>query len=146
MQTQAFKRPESVLIVIYTQTGQVLLMERLQPAQFWQSVTGSLEEDETPQITAERELFEETGIDDVDVVYTHIQNIYPIHPAWRHRYHPAIQFNKEYVFKVELPEQRDIQYNLDEHCAIRWLDKSLAVELCSSVSNTRAIELLVKTR
>ena len=38
-----FKRPESILVVIYTRHGDVLLMERTRPAGFWQSVTGSLD-------------------------------------------------------------------------------------------------------
>lgn len=143
MSSVAFKRPESVLIIIYTRAGQVLLMERNQPPGFWQSVTGSLEADEVPQQTAERELFEETGLRNVDVVNTGIQNIYPIHPGWRHKYSADIQFNKEYVFQVALDEITDIKMNSDEHHALLWLPKDKAVEKCSSVTNSQAIELLV---
>ena len=60
MPTPAFKRPESVLVVVHTD-DQVLLMERCSPEGFWQSVTGSLREDESPLDCAERELAEETG-------------------------------------------------------------------------------------
>jgi len=141
--TTQFKLPESVLIIICTTDQQVLLMERLRPEKFWQSVTGSLEEEESPQQTAERELFEETGLKGVEVQYTEIQNIYPIHSAWRHRYHEKIQYNKENVFIVRLKTTCDIQFNPDEHREYRWLDKQQAVELCSSVTNTRAIRILV---
>ena len=58
----AFRRPESVLIVIYTTGGEFLLMERRKPPGFWQSVTGSLEWGETADEAARRELIEETGI------------------------------------------------------------------------------------
>ena len=138
-----FKRPESVLIIICTVDQKVLLMERLHPAEFWQSVTGSLEKDETAQQTAERELFEETGLKAVQVQNAGIQNIYPIHPAWRHRYDEKIQYNKENVFIVRLKSTCDIQFSPDEHCEYRWLNKQQALELCSSVTNTRAIEILV---
>lgn len=142
-----FKLPQSVLIIIFTTDQQVLLMERLHPEKFWQSVTGSLEEGESPQQTAERELFEETGLKatdvNVNVEYAGIQNIYPIHPAWRHRYHEKNQYNKEYVFRVCLKALCDIQFNPNEHCGYRWLNKQQAIELCSSVTNTRAIKLLV---
>jgi dATP pyrophosphohydrolase len=37
-----YKRPESVLVVIHTATGEVLVLRRCQPPDFWQSVTGSL--------------------------------------------------------------------------------------------------------
>lgn len=145
--TAHFKLPESVLIIICTVDQHVLLMERLHPEQFWQSVTGSLETGEVPQQTAERELFEETGLaagkEDIEVLYAGIQNIYPIHPAWRHRYHEDIQYNKENVFVVRLKSTCDILFNINEHREYRWLDKQQALTLCSSITNTRAIELLV---
>ncbi|MGW8310783.1 MAG: NUDIX domain-containing protein, partial [Thiogranum sp.] len=43
MVDRSYKRPESVLVVIYTASGEVLMLERQQPAGYWQSVTGSLE-------------------------------------------------------------------------------------------------------
>ena len=58
-----FKRPESVLVVVYTCTGKVLLLRRADIPEFWQSITGSMEwGDEQPAETAARELREETGI------------------------------------------------------------------------------------
>ncbi len=57
-----FKRPESVLLIIATRSGDFLLLRRTQPAGFWQSVTGSLEPGETPRQAAWRELREETGL------------------------------------------------------------------------------------
>lgn len=142
-----FKLPESVLVIICTVDKNVLLMERIHPEQFWQSVTGSLEVGETPQQTAERELFEETGLkcgkSGVDVVNAGIQNIYPIHPAWRHRYQEDIQYNKENVFIVRLKTVCDILFNINEHREYRWLEKQQALGLCSSITNTRAIEMLV---
>lgn len=139
----AFKRPESVLIIIYTTDQQVLLMQRLHPDNFWQSVTGSIEDGETPPQTAKRELLEETGLKNVKLEYTGIQNIYPIHPAWRYRYHEDIHFNKEYVFVCCLDSVCDIQFNPGEHTEYRWLNKSKALDLCSSVTNRRAIAMLV---
>lgn len=48
------KRPESVLVVVYTRAGEVLMMERRRPPGWWQSVTGSLEADEMPWEAAVR--------------------------------------------------------------------------------------------
>jgi dATP pyrophosphohydrolase len=49
-----FKRPESVLVVVHTDDGQVLQLLRREPTGFWQSVTGSLQEGETPLKAARR--------------------------------------------------------------------------------------------
>ena len=60
-----FKRPESVLVVIYTQAGDALLLQRVRPAwpEFWQSVTGRWHwAEQVPRDAARRELHEETGI------------------------------------------------------------------------------------
>ena len=49
-----FKRPESVLVIVYTRTGKVLLMHRKDRPGFWQSVTGSMKWDERdPVVTAQ---------------------------------------------------------------------------------------------
>ena len=56
------KKPISVLVLLHDHAGQILLLERLNPPGFWQSVTGSLEEGETPFQAALREVQEDTGI------------------------------------------------------------------------------------
>ena len=58
-----YKRPESILLVVHTRAGDALMLRRTSPADFWQSVTGSLEWHETPRQCAERELYEETGLE-----------------------------------------------------------------------------------
>ena len=57
------KIPESVLVVIYTAELEVLLIERADHAGYWQSVTGAKDAlDEPAALTAQREVFEETGV------------------------------------------------------------------------------------
>ncbi|MEE4379925.1 MAG: dihydroneopterin triphosphate diphosphatase [Candidatus Competibacteraceae bacterium] len=136
----SFKRPESVLVVVYTAAGDVLVMRRSQPADFWQSVTGSLNWDETdPLQTARRELFEETGLNDVEVVRCHVRNRFPIVPAWRHRYAPTARENTEYVFRVALPVRRSIVLNPEEHTEYAWLTRHEAAARVSSHTNQTAI-------
>ena len=60
-----FKQPVSVLVVIHTLAGEVLLLERARHPGFWQSVTGSRENGESARTTAWREVREETGLDPV---------------------------------------------------------------------------------
>ncbi|CDI01428.1 dATP pyrophosphohydrolase, MutT-like [Candidatus Competibacter denitrificans Run_A_D11] len=136
-----YKRPESVLVVVYTISGDVLLLRRRQPADFWQSVTGSLHWEETdPLITARRELYEETGLDDaVTVVACGIVNRFPILPPWRNRYAPDVTENIEHVFRVELTERCTILLNPDEHSELVWLPRAAAAHCVSSWTNREAI-------
>ena len=56
------RRPESVLVLVYTLDKEVLLLQRSDNPAYWQSVTGALEIDELPVQAAMRELREETGL------------------------------------------------------------------------------------
>jgi len=135
-----FKRPESVLVLVYTEAGEVLLLRRRQPDDFWQSVTGSLEGDETPEQAARRELFEETGLAvSTGLVDCKITNRFPILPAWRPRYAPDVSHNTEYVFRLALTERLTIRINPEEHSEYQWLDRVSAAALASSYTNREAI-------
>lgn len=141
-----FKRPESVLIIVHTDDGQVLQLLRREPAGFWQSVTGSLLEGETPLKAARRELREETGLEgDTGLADGGVINRYPIHPAWRHKYAPEIQENTEYVFHLSLPECRDIRLSA-EHMEYRWLPREQAAETAGSATDKAAILALLPSR
>lgn len=138
-----WKRPESVLVLVYTRDGQILMLERQNPRGFWQSVTGSLNWDEQePMQAAIRELREETGLE-LEPRATGIENVFPILPEWRDRYHPEVTENREYVFAVELERPCRIQLNDDEHVRYEWLDVPGAMQRCSSWTNSQAIELLI---
>lgn len=140
----AFKRPESVLVVIYNEHYQVLVLQRDDDPLFWQSVTGSLEHDETPIQTALRELEEETSIALHGQYVLHDcrqVNQYIIREDWRYRYAPNVDTNVEYVFCAQVPSHSAIK--LTEHTQYLWLDKSAAIEKVWSVSNKDAIERFV---
>ena len=57
-----YKIPVSSLIIVHTIDMEILLLHRQDKDGYWQSITGSLEENESPIEAAKRELFEETGI------------------------------------------------------------------------------------
>ncbi|MDU0356071.1 dihydroneopterin triphosphate diphosphatase [Paraglaciecola aquimarina] len=143
--TARYRIPKSALTVVYNQTGQVLVMQRNDDPEFWQSVTGTLEPDEKPRDTAMREVFEETGIDIAKRGYR-LQdcqqvNTYEIRDMWKHRYPPNTPFNTEYVFAVEVADNEVV--TLTEHSAYVWLDKTAAMQKVWSETNRQAIELYV---
>ena len=141
---EQYKRPESVLVVVYTETGKVLLLRRADHEDFWQSVTGSMRWDETdPMQTAIRELKEETGIDAGDVlVNLNLSHQYEIFPQWRHRYAPDITHNTEHVFALKLPKVVDIRLNPNEHQEAVWLSFDDAVERLGSWTNRKVVDHL----
>ena len=135
-----YKRPQSVLVVIYTVVGEVLVLRRRQPPDFWQSVTGSLDWDEEAAVAARRELREETGLgDEVRVVDCGVVNRFPILPAWRARYAPAVRENIEHVFRVRLPGRCPVTLNPREHQEYLWLPRDRAAAKVSSYTNRDAI-------
>ena len=141
MATSQYKRPESVLVVIYTVSGEVLLLERRRPPGFWQSVTGSLAWDETPAEAAIREVREETGLLVQDqLVDCGYSNRFEILPAWRSRYAPGVGWNTEHVFRVELAEVAPIRLSGLEHLRFDWLPARQALDRVSSHTNRTAIE------
>ncbi len=140
-----YKRPESVLVLVVTRQAEVLLLERLQPEGFWQSVTCSMAWDETePLQTAQRELFEETGIKSTALVDCHKSHRLSILPQWRSQYAPKVEQNLEHIFTLELEDQCDIVLNPEEHRAWQWLTKDQAMATASSWTNRAAIRDLLR--
>jgi dihydroneopterin triphosphate diphosphatase len=139
------KIPISVLVVIYTTSNEVLLIERADHHGYWQSVTGSLNQiDEPLHQAAAREVLEETGINTrllpdkaLQSMNHHIQ--YEIYPEWRHRYPDGVTQNTEHWFKLELPSKMPIKLSPREHISYQWLDIEPAAKLCFSPSNREAI-------
>ena len=138
MPIPAFKRPESVLVVVHTD-DQVLLMERCSPEGFWQSVTGSLREDESPLDCAERELAEETGFAAGDLRDLSLTQRFPIAPEWRQRYAPGVAENVEHAFALWLDATRPPTLNPEEHRAWRWMPAAEAARTATSWTNRAAI-------
>ncbi|MGV8992064.1 MAG: dihydroneopterin triphosphate diphosphatase [Thiobacillus sp.] len=138
------KIPVSVLVVIHAADGQVLLMERADAPEFWQSVTGSQDAGETLEQTAIREVLEETGLDATRFELTSwdISNHYEIYERWRHRYAPGVTHNTEHVFGLKLPAPQPVTLSPREHLRYAWFPWADAAERCFSPSNAAAIRLL----
>lgn len=138
-----YKRPESVLVVVYTETGDALLLLRKHPPDFWQSVTGSLEWGENAAAAARRELAEETGIGDVEIVDRCTSRRFRIRPDWASRFRPGVTENLEHLYSVELPEPIPVHLNPEEHTELLWLPRDSAARRVGSWTNREAILAIV---
>lgn len=145
--SRCYKRPESVLVVIYArQSGRVLMLQRRDDPDFWQSITGSLEGGESPYQAAIREVNEETGIDipaeKLTLIDCQHSVVFELFAHFHHRYLPGTTHNLEHWFCLILPDERTI--SLSEHVRYRWLAAVEAAQLTKSWSNRQAIEQWVR--
>jgi len=136
---QQFRRPESVLIVIYTEDGEFLLLERRRPLGFWQSVTGSMEWGETADAAARREVIEETGIAQGVLVNLQWTQVYEILPAFGKVYAPGVTLNLEHAFSLRLQNRVAVTLSDAEHVQFRWVSGTEAIESASSSTNRAVI-------
>ena len=143
------KQPVSVLVLVHTSDLHVLLLERADFPDHWQSVTGSRDADEPLAATARRELLEETGID-ADAFGGPVDwqrvNRYEIYPQWRHRYPADITHNTEHVFSLDVGEPVPVELSPREHVRHAWLPWEAAAARCFSWSNRDAILALPARR
>jgi dATP pyrophosphohydrolase len=139
--TTQFKRPVSVLVVIHTSDFEILLLERALHPGYWQSVTGSQEDEESFIETAAREVREETGIvaATTDIVDWKTTNTFEIFEEWRHRYAPEVSHNQEHVFSLAVPHDTPVRISPTEHIAYCWLDYRSAAAKVFSWTNRDAI-------
>ncbi len=138
-----YRRPESVLVLVYSTSGEVLLLRRSKPFEFWQSVTGSLDPGERPADAAARELFEETGLEgEGRLYYSGVARQFTIDPRWRNRYAPGVTENVEYEWRYELAESLAVELAEDEHSDYQWLPVDEAINTVWSWTNRDAIRAL----
>ncbi len=125
--------------------GETLLLKRLPPREFWQSITGSMKWDEASKpLAAVRELQEETGI---QVAPSQLQDWkwqfkYEILPEYRRRYPSGVVYNVEHMFSIKLSGPCDIELDPTEHSDYRWEPIDSAIESVWSWSNRKALELV----
>jgi len=138
------KKPVSVLVLIHDPLAHILLLERAAHPGYWQSVTGSLEDDERPLDAALREVAEETGIHCTSQQLTdwRLTNRFEIFAEWRDRYPPGVTYNLEHVFSLCVPSGTPVATAPAEHRAWRWLPWRDAAAACFSWSNRDAILML----
>jgi dATP pyrophosphohydrolase len=143
MRADKFRIPVSVLVLVHTDDGQVLLLRRSKPFDFWQSVTGSLKSGEGHRDAAQRELYEETGLtNEGELQYSGVSRQFVIDPRWRDRFEPGSVENVEFEWHYRLTEIPEIILSADEHSELRWLPVASAAKEVWSWTNRDALEAL----
>lgn len=138
---QGPRRPVSVLVLVYSADGGILLLRRVQPFDFWQSVTGSLQRGERHADAALRELREETGLSARagELSFSGTSRVFTIDPRWRDRFAPGVSENVEFEWLFRLPERIDVRIDPAEHSSYRWFSLESAIETVWSWTNREAL-------
>ncbi len=131
-----------MLIVVYTAEGEFLLLERVRPPGFWQSITGSLEWGEMADTAARREVIEETGITAGLLRNLQWTQVYDILPSFGKKYAPGVTRNLEHAFALKLLRRVPVTLSPHEHVQYRWATAREAIGTVSSDSNRAVIQHL----
>ncbi|MBI79673.1 MAG: dihydroneopterin triphosphate diphosphatase [Pseudomonadota bacterium] len=143
MPNRLYRRPESVLVVIYTFYMDFLLLERTHPVNFWQSVTGTICWNEDPHDAAIREVKEETGLSSESIIDAKLKNKFSILPEWKDRYDPKVNFNTEHLWYLKIPQKVSIDLCYKEHKSYKWVKSEQALKMVQSWTNKEAIKRLL---
>ena len=137
-----YKNNQSVLVVIYAKsTNRVLMLQRQDDSTFWQSVTGTLEANETPRTTAIREVGEEVGLkieESSTALFDCKESIeFEIFPHFRYKYAPNVTHCREHWFLLAM--EQEFEPVLSEHLAYQWVSPEQAIQMTKSSNNAEAI-------
>ena len=137
-----YKNNQSVLVVIYAKdTNRVLMLQRQDDPNFWQSVTGTIESGETPKNTAIRELWEEVRLEiseNSTALFDCKESIeFEIFPHFRYKYAPNVTHCREHWFLLAM--EQEFEPVLSEHLAYQWVSPEQAIQMTKSSNNAEAI-------
>ena len=148
MKLSDYEIPTSALVVMYPKQLDILLLSRADKSNFWQSVTGSLEQNESPLETAKREVLEETGIicENYLLQDWNLSHEYKIFSHWQYRYAPGVEYNTEHIFGLELPKKVPVSLSPNEHIDFKWVSLEEAKQTVFSWTNVKALEKLYEIK
>jgi len=136
--------PESVRLIkvlIHDAERVLLLHRRPERGNFWQPITGSIEDGETPAETARREIIEETGHaaepEDLD-----LEQSFMIESQYLESLHPMPIIASEVTFAASLSAALEIRLDADEHDDCGWFPFEEAYAMIRWTDDREALERL----
>jgi lipoyl(octanoyl) transferase len=137
-------RAESVrLVKVMVHDGErvLLLHRRPERGNFWQPITGSIEDGEAPPATARRELREETGYDGVPEDLG-LQQSFMIESHYLSSKFPPPVIATEIGFAARVNGDRNVRMDAEEHDAFGWFTFAEAYERIRWSDDREALEQL----
>ena len=141
--------PIQLEAILFKRTGgkiQYLLLKTIpKRGEFWQPITGGLEEGETKIEALKREVREETGIKNIikiieNVHYYEFQDLPFMEYLKRHGH--ACKHLKEYAFGVEVSSDEKVVLDGKEHSEFKWCSFQEALRLMKWKGNKDALKKL----
>lgn len=105
---------------------------------FFQGISGALEDQESFEDAAIREVFEETGLRINSPIYAEFSHRYPIKDDWRNHYGAEPKEVEERVFTVDISGLADPVLSA-EHTSWRWLRLNDALPLLTFGENAECL-------
>nr|MDQ3283084.1 lipoyl(octanoyl) transferase LipB [Acidobacteriota bacterium] len=140
-------RPETirlVKVVVHDDENHVLLLHRRpERGDFWQPITGSIEEGEAPLETARRELIEETG-QSGEPRSLDLTQSFLIESQFLASRYPAPIIASEVVYTATLDSRLPVRVDPLEHDAWGWFTFAEAYERMKWTDDREAVEVVEK--
>jgi len=130
-----------VKVLVHDDDRVLLLHRKPERGNYWQPITGSIEDGESPAITARRELREETGHDGVPESLELTQSFMIESHFLESRYDAPI-IASEVCFHATLDSTLPIRLDTDEHDAVGWFTFAEAYERIRWTDDREALEKL----
>ena len=112
-----------VVSCFFEYDGEVLFLQRQDhkpEGGTWGAPAGKIDQGETPEIAMARELVQETGFDASRKKLVYFRKLYVCYKTYDFVYH---------IFSLKLGAKPDVQLNLEEHKAYRWLSPAEALRI-----------------
>lgn len=123
------------------QDWEYLLLHRLATrGDFWQGVTGGIEEGEEIIEAAKRETIEETGLVPITIHKVDYSYSYPVAEKWRYLYAEEVEEITEYVFVAQVEGNQTPTPDPREHDQWQWLPFDQALQQLTWPGNIEALK------